>query len=148
MEGRIASAQCKMFFLLQAAVKSKKATDTYKLYVEKYALAKADFEQKMTETAQVGIFKAFVFCICCILYYLFDRQSDKEVLRICWFTLQVAAVAGAGPGRSPKPGVCCASLGSRDCTYLAGTFAGSWTAGGAAGPQLVSYRISAPQLVA
>lgn len=44
--------------LLQAAVKSKKATDTYKLYVEKYALTKADFEQKMTETAQVGIFKA------------------------------------------------------------------------------------------
>uniref|UniRef100_A0A8C9LIU9 F-BAR domain only protein 2 n=1 Tax=Piliocolobus tephrosceles TaxID=591936 RepID=A0A8C9LIU9_9PRIM len=37
----------------KAAVKSKKATDTYKLYVEKYALAKADFEQKMTETAQV-----------------------------------------------------------------------------------------------
>lgn len=47
-----------IFVLLQAAVKSKKATDTYKLYVEKYALAKADFEQKMTETAQVGIFKA------------------------------------------------------------------------------------------
>ena len=41
-----------VFVLLQAAVKSKKATDTYKLYVEKYALAKADFEQKMTETAQ------------------------------------------------------------------------------------------------
>ncbi|XP_036135495.1 F-BAR domain only protein 2 isoform X7 [Molossus molossus] len=36
----------------KAGVKSKKATDTYKLYVEKYALAKADFEQKMTETAQ------------------------------------------------------------------------------------------------
>ncbi|XP_032329999.1 F-BAR domain only protein 2 isoform X3 [Camelus ferus] len=36
----------------KAAVKAKKATDTYKLYVEKYALAKADFEQKMTETAQ------------------------------------------------------------------------------------------------
>ncbi|XP_023585218.1 F-BAR domain only protein 2 [Trichechus manatus latirostris] len=36
----------------KAAVKSKKATDTYKIYVEKYALAKADFEQKMTETAQ------------------------------------------------------------------------------------------------
>ncbi|XP_075397275.1 F-BAR domain only protein 2 isoform X2 [Tenrec ecaudatus] len=36
----------------KAAVKSKKATDNYKLYVEKYALAKADFEQKMTETAQ------------------------------------------------------------------------------------------------
>ncbi|XP_045427523.1 F-BAR domain only protein 2 isoform X5 [Pipistrellus kuhlii] len=36
----------------KAAVKSKKATDTYKVYVEKYALAKADFEQKMTETAQ------------------------------------------------------------------------------------------------
>uniref|UniRef100_A0A5F9CYC8 FCH and mu domain containing endocytic adaptor 2 n=1 Tax=Oryctolagus cuniculus TaxID=9986 RepID=A0A5F9CYC8_RABIT len=37
----------------KAAVKSRKATDTYKLYVEKYALAKTDFEQKMTETAQV-----------------------------------------------------------------------------------------------
>uniref|UniRef100_G1TMD2 F-BAR domain only protein 2 n=3 Tax=Oryctolagus cuniculus TaxID=9986 RepID=G1TMD2_RABIT len=36
----------------KAAVKSRKATDTYKLYVEKYALAKTDFEQKMTETAQ------------------------------------------------------------------------------------------------
>ncbi|XP_010581103.1 PREDICTED: FCH domain only protein 2 isoform X3 [Haliaeetus leucocephalus] len=36
----------------QAAVKSKKATDTYKLYVEKYAAFKSDFEQKMTETAQ------------------------------------------------------------------------------------------------
>lgn len=39
---------------LQAAVKSKKATDTYKLYVEKYAAFKSDFEQKMTETAQVS----------------------------------------------------------------------------------------------
>ncbi|XP_063996447.1 F-BAR domain only protein 2 [Pogoniulus pusillus] len=36
----------------KAAVKSKKATDTYKLYVEKYAALKSDFEQKMTETAQ------------------------------------------------------------------------------------------------
>ncbi|XP_074993730.1 F-BAR domain only protein 2 isoform X2 [Calonectris borealis] len=36
----------------KAAVKSKKATDTYKLYVEKYAVFKTDFEQKMTETAQ------------------------------------------------------------------------------------------------
>uniref|UniRef100_A0A5F8H9Q1 F-BAR domain only protein 2 n=1 Tax=Monodelphis domestica TaxID=13616 RepID=A0A5F8H9Q1_MONDO len=36
----------------KAAIKSKKATDTYKLYVEKYATAKSDFEQKMTETAQ------------------------------------------------------------------------------------------------
>uniref|UniRef100_A0A8D0G3C6 F-BAR domain-containing protein n=1 Tax=Sphenodon punctatus TaxID=8508 RepID=A0A8D0G3C6_SPHPU len=36
----------------KAAVKSKKATDTYKLYVEKYAAAKSDFEQKMTETTQ------------------------------------------------------------------------------------------------
>uniref|UniRef100_A0A8B9DWD8 F-BAR domain only protein 2 n=1 Tax=Anser cygnoides TaxID=8845 RepID=A0A8B9DWD8_ANSCY len=36
----------------KAAVKSKKATDTYKLYVEKYATVKSDFEQKMTETAQ------------------------------------------------------------------------------------------------
>lgn len=39
----------------QAAVKSKKATDTYKLYVEKYATVKSDFEQKMTETAQVSV---------------------------------------------------------------------------------------------
>ncbi|KAM6229786.1 F-BAR domain only protein 2 [Porphyrio hochstetteri] len=36
----------------KAAVKSKKATDTYKLYVEKYAAFKTEFEQKMTETAQ------------------------------------------------------------------------------------------------
>ncbi|XP_061873398.1 F-BAR domain only protein 2 isoform X7 [Colius striatus] len=36
----------------KAAAKSKKATDTYKLYVEKYAAFKSDFEQKMTETAQ------------------------------------------------------------------------------------------------
>uniref|UniRef100_A0A8D2INR2 F-BAR domain only protein 2 n=1 Tax=Varanus komodoensis TaxID=61221 RepID=A0A8D2INR2_VARKO len=36
----------------KAALKSKKATDTYKHYVEKYAAAKCDFEQKMTETAQ------------------------------------------------------------------------------------------------
>ncbi|XP_019373216.1 PREDICTED: F-BAR domain only protein 2 isoform X3 [Gavialis gangeticus] len=36
----------------KASVKSKKATETYKLYVEKYAAAKSDFEQKMTETAQ------------------------------------------------------------------------------------------------
>ncbi|XP_075303155.1 F-BAR domain only protein 2 [Opisthocomus hoazin] len=36
----------------KAALKSKKATDTYKLYVEKYAAFKSDFEQKMTETAQ------------------------------------------------------------------------------------------------
>ncbi|KAM4638663.1 F-BAR domain only protein 2 isoform 5-T5 [Amazona ochrocephala] len=36
----------------KAAIKSKKATDTYKLYVEKYAAFKSDFEQKMTETAQ------------------------------------------------------------------------------------------------
>lgn len=40
---------------LQAAVKSKKATDTYKLYVEKYAAFKSDFELKMTETAQVSV---------------------------------------------------------------------------------------------
>ncbi|XP_075595019.1 F-BAR domain only protein 2-like isoform X2 [Balearica regulorum gibbericeps] len=36
----------------KAAVKLKKATDTYKLYVEKYAAVKSGFEQKMTETAQ------------------------------------------------------------------------------------------------
>ncbi|XP_053889066.1 F-BAR domain only protein 2 isoform X2 [Malaclemys terrapin pileata] len=36
----------------KASIKSKKATDTYKLYVEKYAAAKSDFEKKMTETAQ------------------------------------------------------------------------------------------------
>ncbi|KAM7167020.1 F-BAR domain only protein 2 isoform 2-T2 [Macrochelys suwanniensis] len=36
----------------KAAIKSKKATDTYKLYVEKYGAAKSDFEKKMTETAQ------------------------------------------------------------------------------------------------
>ncbi|KAM4879089.1 F-BAR domain only protein 2 isoform 4-T4 [Sylvia borin] len=36
----------------KAAVKTKKATDTYRLYVEKYAAFKSDFELKMTETAQ------------------------------------------------------------------------------------------------
>ncbi|XP_058473042.1 F-BAR domain only protein 2 isoform X8 [Solea solea] len=36
----------------KAGVKAKKATETYKAYVEKYATAKSDFEQKMAETAQ------------------------------------------------------------------------------------------------
>ncbi|XP_026209789.1 F-BAR domain only protein 2 isoform X1 [Anabas testudineus] len=36
----------------KAGVKAKKATETYKSYVEKYATAKSDFEQKMAETAQ------------------------------------------------------------------------------------------------
>uniref|UniRef100_A0A3P9B8H7 F-BAR domain only protein 2 n=1 Tax=Maylandia zebra TaxID=106582 RepID=A0A3P9B8H7_9CICH len=36
----------------KAGVKAKKATETYKSYVEKYATAKSEFEQKMTETAQ------------------------------------------------------------------------------------------------
>nr|XP_046230362.1 F-BAR domain only protein 2-like isoform X3 [Scatophagus argus] len=36
----------------KAGVKAKKATETYKSYVEKYATAKAEFEQKMAETAQ------------------------------------------------------------------------------------------------
>ncbi|XP_042365905.1 F-BAR domain only protein 2 [Plectropomus leopardus] len=37
----------------KAGVKAKKATETYKSYVEKYATAKSEFEQKMAETAQV-----------------------------------------------------------------------------------------------
>ncbi|ETE65693.1 FCH domain only protein 2, partial [Ophiophagus hannah] len=37
----------------KAAVKSKKATEMYKLYVEKYAAAKSEFEQKMNETSKV-----------------------------------------------------------------------------------------------
>uniref|UniRef100_A0A8C6VDX8 FCH and mu domain containing endocytic adaptor 2 n=1 Tax=Naja naja TaxID=35670 RepID=A0A8C6VDX8_NAJNA len=36
----------------KAAVKSKKATEMYKLYVEKYAVAKSEFEQKMNETSK------------------------------------------------------------------------------------------------
>ncbi|XP_024864172.1 F-BAR domain only protein 2 isoform X2 [Kryptolebias marmoratus] len=36
----------------KAGVKAKKATETYKSYVEKYASAKSEFEQKMAETAQ------------------------------------------------------------------------------------------------
>ncbi|XP_055729768.1 F-BAR domain only protein 2-like isoform X7 [Salvelinus fontinalis] len=36
----------------KAGVKAKKATETYKGFVEKYATAKSDFEQKMAETAQ------------------------------------------------------------------------------------------------
>ncbi|KAF0038921.1 hypothetical protein F2P81_009405 [Scophthalmus maximus] len=37
----------------KAGVKAKKATETYKAYVEKYATAKSEFEQKMAETAQL-----------------------------------------------------------------------------------------------
>lgn len=56
-----------MFFLgffLQAGVKAKKATESYKSLVEKYAAAKCEFEQKMEETAQVltnasSVFGAF-----------------------------------------------------------------------------------------
>uniref|UniRef100_A0A3B3C5N8 F-BAR domain only protein 2 n=1 Tax=Oryzias melastigma TaxID=30732 RepID=A0A3B3C5N8_ORYME len=36
----------------KAGVKAKKATEAYKSYVEKYANAKSEFEQKMAETAQ------------------------------------------------------------------------------------------------
>ncbi|XP_053557408.1 F-BAR domain only protein 2 isoform X1 [Bombina bombina] len=36
----------------KAAIKAKKATESYKLCVEKYAAVKSDFEQKMAETAQ------------------------------------------------------------------------------------------------
>ncbi|XP_052381406.1 F-BAR domain only protein 2-like isoform X7 [Oncorhynchus keta] len=36
----------------KAGVKAKKATETYKCFVEKYATAKSEFEQKMAETAQ------------------------------------------------------------------------------------------------
>ncbi|CAL8277403.1 unnamed protein product [Merluccius merluccius] len=36
----------------KAGVKAKKATETYKSYVEKYAAAKSEFEQKMAETTQ------------------------------------------------------------------------------------------------
>uniref|UniRef100_A0A673AKZ8 F-BAR domain only protein 2 n=1 Tax=Sphaeramia orbicularis TaxID=375764 RepID=A0A673AKZ8_9TELE len=36
----------------KAGVKAKKATESYKSYVEKYATAKSEFEQKMAETAQ------------------------------------------------------------------------------------------------
>ncbi|KAM3939563.1 F-BAR domain only protein 2 isoform 1-T1 [Leptodactylus fuscus] len=36
----------------KAAIKSKKATESYKTCVEKYAAVKSDFEQKMAETAQ------------------------------------------------------------------------------------------------
>lgn len=34
-------------------MKAKKATESYKSLVEKYAAAKCEFEQKMAETAQV-----------------------------------------------------------------------------------------------
>ncbi|XP_075694209.1 F-BAR domain only protein 2 isoform X2 [Rhinoderma darwinii] len=36
----------------KAAIKAKKATESYKTCVEKYAAVKSDFEQKMAETAQ------------------------------------------------------------------------------------------------
>ncbi|XP_069483608.1 F-BAR domain only protein 2 isoform X2 [Ambystoma mexicanum] len=36
----------------KAGIKAKKATETYKLYVEKYSTAKSEFQDRMTETAQ------------------------------------------------------------------------------------------------
>ncbi|KAJ1209117.1 hypothetical protein NDU88_004496 [Pleurodeles waltl] len=36
----------------KAGLKAKKATETYKLYVEKYSAAKTEFQDRMTETAQ------------------------------------------------------------------------------------------------
>uniref|UniRef100_A0A670IWK0 F-BAR domain-containing protein n=1 Tax=Podarcis muralis TaxID=64176 RepID=A0A670IWK0_PODMU len=67
----------------KAAVKSKKATDTYKLYVEKYAAAKSDFEQKMTETAQVNLFSickanTIICTVSALLTYNFPRSLEKE----------------------------------------------------------------------
>lgn len=43
-----------VYVFLQAGVKAKKATESYKSFVEKYAAAKSEFEQKMAETAQVS----------------------------------------------------------------------------------------------
>ncbi len=50
---------------LQAGLKVKKATETYKSYVEKYANAKTEFEQRMTESAQVQLCDVSVgVCVC------------------------------------------------------------------------------------
>ncbi len=56
---------------LQAGLKVKKATETYKSYVEKYANAKTEFEQRMTESTQVqlcdvsvSVFVEVANCIC------------------------------------------------------------------------------------
>lgn len=42
-------------------MKAKKATESYKSLVEKYAAAKCEFEQKMAETAQVSTNASLVF---------------------------------------------------------------------------------------
>ncbi|NXM82054.1 FCHO2 protein, partial [Oenanthe oenanthe] len=67
----------------KAAVKSKKATDTYRLYVEKYAAFKSDFELKMTETAQVSI--ALNYCVIYCRRFLNLNYSKSYFLQLITF---------------------------------------------------------------
>nr|XP_019785423.1 F-BAR domain only protein 2 isoform X5 [Tursiops truncatus] len=72
----------------KATVKSKKATDTYKLYVEKYALGKADFEQKMTETAQHLSSSDTMHLIYCVRQDRMVCCCDREPPKSQWLTIK------------------------------------------------------------
>lgn len=72
---------------LQAGVKAKKATETYKSYVEKYATAKSEFEHKMAETAQVSSAWSASLSPACM------RFNEICALNLC--SLSVSAVCDA-----------------------------------------------------
>lgn len=73
-------------YALQAGVKAKKATETYKSYVEKYATAKSEFEQKMTETAQVFIsWFSLLLCACALIKCMLTNS-------VCCLSLWYAAL--------------------------------------------------------
>lgn len=75
-------------YVLQAGVKAKKATETYKSFVEKYATAKSEFEQKMAGTAQVfKPLKHMMVASLCGLQHSFVSMGDvcvlESVFHIC-----------------------------------------------------------------
>lgn len=96
-------------YVLQAGVKAKKATETYKSFVEKYATAKAEFEQKMAETAQVFtlcprntwwlplslVFNTLLFhwmmCVC-VCWRVCSTFVPRIISRSCFFLCNGIAV--------------------------------------------------------
>uniref|UniRef100_A0A5F9DP48 small monomeric GTPase n=1 Tax=Oryctolagus cuniculus TaxID=9986 RepID=A0A5F9DP48_RABIT len=66
--------------------------------------------------------------ICVWLFYVFERQRER--FSICWFTLQMATAAGAGPIRNQEL-LSGTELGPSSAA-LPGASAGSWIGSGAA----------------